>query len=61
MKKNEEINILNSLDNKAKYLIFKMTIDTKQNYPITQLLLKFRKINNIVFEIYTTSIISIIY
>lgn len=52
-KVNEEADILNSLDSKVEYLIFKMAIDTGWDCPRAQVLLKFREVNSIVFEIQT--------
>lgn len=50
---NEESDILNSLDSKVEYLIFKMAIDTGWDCPRAQVLLKFREVSSIVFEIQT--------
>jgi superfamily II DNA or RNA helicase len=50
---NEEADILNSLDSKVEYLIFKMAIDTGWDCPRAQILLKFRETNSIIFEIQT--------
>lgn len=52
-KVNEESDMLNSLDSKVEYLIFKMAIDTGWDCPRAQILLKFREVNSIVFEIQT--------
>lgn len=52
-KVNEEADVLNSLDSKVEYLIFKMAIDTGWDCPRAQVLLKFREVNSIVFEIQT--------
>ena len=52
-KVNEEADILNALDSKVEYLIFKMAIDTGWDCPRAQVLLKFREVNSIVFEIQT--------
>ncbi len=52
-KVNEEADILNSLDSKVEYLIFKMAIDTGWDCPRAQILLKLREVNSIVFEIQT--------
>lgn len=52
-KVNEEADMLNSLDSKVEYLIFKMAIDTGWDCPRAQVLLKFREVNSIVFEIQT--------
>lgn len=52
-KVNEEADVLNSLDSKVEYLIFKMAIDTGWDCPRAQILLKFREVNSIVFEIQT--------
>src|SRR5574344_1512172 len=52
-KVNEEADILNCLDSKVEYLIFKMAIDTGWDCPRAQVLLKFREVNSIVFEIQT--------
>lgn len=52
-KVNEEADTLNSLDSKVEYLIFKMAIDTGWDCPRAQVLLKFREVNSIVFEIQT--------
>lgn len=52
-KVNEESDTLNILDSKVEYLIFKMAIDTGWDCPRAQILLKFREVNSIVFEIQT--------
>ena len=44
---------LNTNDSKVEYLIFKMAIDTGWDCPRAQILLKFREVNSIVFEIQT--------
>ena len=50
---NDSYDELNKLDSKVEYLIFKMAIDTGWDCPRAQILLKFREVNSIVFEIQT--------
>ncbi len=50
---NEEADTLNNLDSKVEYLIFKMAIDTGWDCPRAQILLKFREVSSITFEIQT--------
>ena len=50
---NESYEELNPLDSKVEYLIFKMAIDTGWDCPRAQVLLKFREVNSITFEIQT--------
>ena len=50
---NESYEVLNANDSKVEYLIFKMAIDTGWDCPRAQVLLKFREVNSIVFEIQT--------
>lgn len=50
---NDSYEVLNANDSKVEYLIFKMAIDTGWDCPRAQVLLKFREVNSIVFEIQT--------
>lgn len=50
---NDSFDTLNTIDSKVEYLIFKMAIDTGWDCPRAQILLKFREVNSIVFEIQT--------
>lgn len=50
---NDSFEELNVNDSKVEYLIFKMAIDTGWDCPRAQVLLKFREVNSIVFEIQT--------
>lgn len=50
---NNSFEELNANDSKVEYLIFKMAIDTGWDCPRAQVLLKFREIDSIVFEIQT--------
>lgn len=50
---NEEHENLKALDSKVEYLIFKMAIDTGWDCPRAQILLKFREVSSITFEIQT--------
>lgn len=50
---NDSFEALNVNDSKVEYLIFKMAIDTGWDCPRAQILLKFREVNSIVFEIQT--------
>ena len=50
---NDSFDTLNTIDSKVEYLIFKMAIDTGWDCPRAQILLKFREVNSIVFEVQT--------
>lgn len=50
---NDSFEELNINDSRVEYLIFKMAIDTGWDCPRAQVLLKFREVNSIVFEIQT--------
>ena len=50
---NDNFETLNLNNSKVEYLIFKMAIDTGWDCPRAQVLLKFREVNSIVFEIQT--------
>lgn len=50
---NESYEELNPLDSNVEYLIFKMAIDTGWDCPRAQVLLKFREVSSITFEIQT--------
>ena len=50
---NDSFDTLNTNNSKVEYLIFKMAIDTGWDCPRAQVLLKFREVNSIVFEIQT--------
>lgn len=50
---NDSYEVLNANDSKVEYLIFKMAIDTGWDCPRAQVLLKFREVNSIIFEIQT--------
>jgi type III restriction enzyme len=52
-KVNTESETLLPIDGKVEYLIFKQAIDTGWDCPRAQILVKFREINSIVFEIQT--------
>jgi type III restriction enzyme len=52
-KVNTESDTLLPIDGKVEYLIFKQAIDTGWDCPRAQILVKFREINSIVFEIQT--------
>lgn len=50
---NDSYEELNPLNSKVEYLIFKMAIDTGWDCPRAQILLKFREVSSITFEIQT--------
>jgi len=50
---NKESDTLLPLDSKVEYLIFKMAIDTGWDCPRAQILIKFREVKSITFEIQT--------
>ncbi|MDO8676678.1 MAG: DEAD/DEAH box helicase family protein [Candidatus Azambacteria bacterium] len=52
-KRNQEEGILTKNDNKVEFLIFKQAIDTGWDCPRAQILVRFREIRSLVFEIQT--------
>ena len=50
---NKDFDVINPLNSKVEYLIFKMAIDTGWDCPRAQILVKFRETSSITFEIQT--------